>query len=207
MGKKCTRMELEDNESHSEQDASSEAGAVGEQGDEMLQLMLQMKQKMDNMDVSIKQWIDSIDERIRRVETGGDSESVEAIQRRDNTGGSLAQAGAMDVITPASLRSDVRAMQRATQRIAQYGTDDYDDEGDAYPTRRSSGKKSGSLMTAADNVKTRIDWPHMHIKRVVAGSRVAVKYKDQKIAEFVLGFLNMLDARKGQWDKEVMLNI
>ena len=194
-GEKCRRLELEENESHSDEENPLETEVASEHSDKLLQIMLQMKEKMENMDISIKQRIDGIEERIKRVETGGDNESVVITPNGNNIDGALAsvaQMGPQEIITPASLRSDVRAMQRAAQRIAQFELEDFEEDGDLYPKRRSAGKKSGSVMTVADNVKTRIDWPHMHIKR--AGSRVAIEYKELKVAKF----LNMLDARKGQ---------
>ena len=147
----------------------------------------------------MRQQMDGIEERMRKVETGGDSESVRARPVRDADNENEVdgeQSAALDVITPATLRSDVRAMQRAAQRIAQIGTDDLDDDDLGYRGRRNNGKKSGSLLTKADNIKTRIDWPHMYVNRVNGGATVAVGYKELKVEEFVLGYLMMLDARK-----------
>ena len=209
-GKKCRWQNTEHEEEVDDGEEVTEMGAEGGETDPMMHLMLQMKQQMDGMEQNMRQQMDGIEERMRRVETGGDNESVGARSAREgaeNNGISDEQVGALDVITPATLRSDVRAMQRAAQRIAQIDTDDLDDDDIGYGNRRNNGKKSGCLLTAADNVKTRIDWPHMYVNRVSAGSRAAVTYKELRVEEFVLGFLMMLDAKKDKWDKEVMLEI
>ena len=209
-GKKCRWQEPEPAEEDSDNASGSEIGAEGGESSDLMQLMLQMKQQMDSRDQRMQQQMESIEQRMQRVETGGDSESVGEHQRQpqaDSEEPSIEQNTSMDVITPATLRSDVRAMQRAAQRIAQLGTDDLDDDDYAYGNRRNNGKKSGSLMSAANNIKTRIDWPQMYVSRISAGTRVAINYKELKVEEFVLGYLTMLDAHKEQWDKELMLDI
>ena len=209
-GKKCRWQETEHEEDDNESEDMAEMEAEGGETDPMMHLMLQMKQQMDGMEQNMRQQMDGIEERMRKVETGGDSESVRARPVRDADNENEVDgehSAALDVITPATLRNDVRAMQRAAQRIAQIGTDDLDDDDLGYGGRRNNGKKSGSLLTKADNIKTRIDWPHMYVNRVNGGATVAVGYKELKVEEFVLGYLMMLDARKDKWDKEVMLEI
>ena len=121
---------------------------------------------------------------------------------------SAAAAENMQLVTPAELRDDIRAMERAAKRIAQFREwDEEETDGTGTLNTRTNTKKSGSLMVAADKVKDTIDWPHMHIQRVSGGKRVGVQYKELTIAEFVFGFLEMLDAPKAKWDREVMLGI
>ena len=73
------------------------------------------------------------------------------------------------------------------------GREDMDDD-DMYrwPRQRDRGRKSGSTLVASDLVRDRIDWPHMHVKRVIGGRRKNVEYTDLRIEEFVHGFLVML---------------
>ena len=131
-----------------------------------------------------------------------DSDSSESEEQE------IMQDDESEQITPETLRSDVRAMERAARRIARFNDDDSDDSEEATTSRRrSSGKKSGSLLVAAAKVKKAIDWPHMHVSRLVAGERVGVVYKELRIEEFVYGFLEMLDAPKAKWDRKVMMGI
>ena len=144
-------------------------------------------------------------------ETGGDSESVSGeSEQSDSVSGEQEdmQLDTATAITPISLRNDVRAMQRAAKRIAQIQAEEAEErEFTTGTTTRTSGKKSGSLLIAADNVKTRIDWPHMYVKRVTAGTRVGVPYKNLTVEEFVFGFVGMLKSGKGKWDTDIMLDI
>ena len=171
----------------------------GDRDSMMMGLMRKMQKQIDDMSQQMQV----------KDQPGEDNESVQSDLNSSEAGETSDETfGAQGGITPATLRSDVRAMQRAAERIAQFRSDDYDDEDDIIGGRtRTSGKKSGSLMTAADNIKKRIDWPHMHVQRVVAGEHVPVKYKELKMAEFVYGYLEMLDAHPDKWDREVMLGI
>ena len=184
-GKKCRRQE--------EEEVEEEAAGP----EDVWPLLRQMKKQMDSMQKSID---DGKKKRVNVVEEEElDSEEEE---------GELQAVGGTDVITPATLRSDVRAMERAASRIAQFRELDLDDDDEDTISRgRNNGKKSGSVMVASDNVKKRIDWPHMHVQRMVHGKRENVPYKELKIDEFVYGFLVMLKQPKGKWDKDVMLDI
>ena len=138
-GKKCRWQETEHSENDSESKEAAEIGAEGGKSEPMMQLMLQMKQQMDGMEQNMRQQMDCIEERMRKVETGGDSELLAvrtAREEADSNAPGNEQLVALDVITPATLRSDVRAMQRAAQRIAQIGTDDLDDDDLNYGNRR-----------------------------------------------------------------------
>ena len=182
--------------------------AAGE--NDIMSMLRKMQEKLDSFD-GMKEQMDGIVDRVSRVEFGseGGSETqqtetqVVAVERQD-------EGASGSTITPESLRSDVKAMQRAAQRIASYRMDDEDDfeeDEDNSDGTRKNGKKSGSLRLAADKVKRDIDWPHLHINRVVAGKRVPVAYKELRIEEFVFGFLEMLDSERRKWDRDLMLNI
>ena len=76
------------------------------------------------------------------------------------------------VATPGSLRHNIQLMAQAAGRIAQLRGDDRDDEEEfVLPRTKAQGKKSGSILVATDNVKHTIDWPHMHVRRIVNGRR------------------------------------
>ena len=176
----------------------------------MLPLMQQMKEQLDRMDADMKEQMGVMNERVKRVEdnsaSGGGAQMQAAAEAGVRGDDERSSSDMQALITPASLRNDVRAMERAAQRIAQFRDDDDDDDEDTVGTRtRSSGKKSGSLLVAAGNIKKRIDWPHMYVSRVVNGDRVGVPYKQLRVEEFVYGYLEMLDTARNAWDREVML--
>ena len=99
------------------------------------------------------------------------------------------QREAREILTPTSLREDVRAMERAVQRIALFRNCDKDNhDGTNGQCAQSTCKKSGSLRVDANRVEHSIDRPHMYIKRMVNGKRVRVQYKEQTTEEFCMGF-------------------
>ena len=165
--------------------------------DEVLGLLAQLKQQFDGMQLQMESMQAERNDTQAETQQSVEDESSEQGEESAATGG-------MKLI----LRSDVRAMERAARRIARFKDDDSDDSEEATTTRPSSkGKKSGSLLVAADKVKKVIDWPHMHVSRLVNGQRVGVTYKELRIEEFVYGFLEMLDAPDAKWDRRVMLQI
>ena len=87
-------------------------------------------------------------------------------------------------------------MAEAANRIAQLGIDNATKQDESATTyrRRNAGKKSGSLMLAADEAKKTIDWPHLHVRRMVAGRKKSVPYAELMVEEFVCGFLGMIEA-------------
>ena len=194
-GKKCRRQEAEEEVTESENGEGEQAMAASE--DTTISFMIQMKQQMDSMA-----------EQMRELRQEREAERAQATREESEDGDSEEHQEGEETITAQTLRQDVRAMERAASRIAQFrdmDTDDYD--GTNICRGNSNGKKSGSIMVAADHVKQRIDWPHMHVKRVTNGKRAGVPYKELKIDEFVYGFLAMLKSHKTKWDKELMLDI
>ena len=107
--------------------------------------------------------------------------------------------------TPASLRRDKRLMRRAAERLALLSMDDSDDDLHRGLSKlRARGKKSGSVMTAADIVVERIDWPHLYVTRVVDGQRKNLVFKDLTLDEFVFGFMSMLDNPRCKLNRRTM---
>ena len=193
-GKKCNR--LQDEPEIAEEDVMSEQGEAEEE-DPVMAMCMRMEQRMEMMEQNFLKMQES-----RTREEGSET------QRSTTEGNGEQQSGDGDTVNARTLREDVRAMERAANRIAQFREMDLEDADDTTNGRTTSnGKKSGSLMVAADNVKKRIDWPHMHVKRLSGGDRVGVPFKQLRIEEFVFGFLAMLKAKKANWDKELMLDI
>ena len=162
--------------------------------------------------LSIQRRLDDIENReTQKQRAGEDNESVVGQQESNGSVSDMpgdTQLSVGDIITPSSLRKDAEAMQQAAQRMAQIQAEEAEErEYNTGTTSRSSGKKSGSLLVAADNVKARIDWPHMYVKRAAGGDRVGVPYKELTVEEFVFGFLAMLKSGKEKWEKDNMLDI
>ena len=110
--------------------------------------------------------------------------------------------------TPDSLRRDMRLMAKAAEKLSRLSTDDSDGEEEGIlRTTRKKGRKSGSLMMASDIVRKRIDWPHLYIKRVVAGRRKPVAFSDIRLEEFALGYLRMLDAPGSKMNYKQMIDL
>ena len=110
--------------------------------------------------------------------------------------------------SPQTLRRDKKLMKKAAARLALLQLDDSDDDDlDTSRDVRTRGKKSGSLMTAAETVQKSIDWPHLYVCRAVGARRRPVTYSDLRIEEFVYGFLCMIDSAKCKWDYRVMTQI
>ena len=132
------------------QDAPEE----GDEGDNMMPLLQKMQKQ-----------IDEIQNSMRRDNTiDADNQSIEQEQQHHDSDSDGAVGSQLATITPESLRSDVRAMQRAAQRMAEFEDSDLeDDEVSVGGNKRRNSKKSGSLMSAADTIKRRIDWPHMFV--------------------------------------------
>ena len=100
-------------------------------------------------------------------------------------------------------------MAEAPNCIAQLGIDDENEQDESATTyrRRTTGKKSGSLMLAADVVKKTIEWPHLHVRRMVAGRKKSVPYAELNVEEFVCWFLGMIEAPTCKWDYREMTRI
>ena len=110
--------------------------------------------------------------------------------------------------SPETVRMDSRLMQDAARRLrrlelAQQGEDDLR----ALGNTRAAGKRSGSVMTATDKVVKSVDWPHMHVRRMVAGRLKGIHFNELKVEEFVFGFLNMIEMPGNDMDFRGMLRI
>ena len=62
-------------------------------------------------------------------------------------------------------------------------------------------------MVGSEKVRKRIDWPHMHVKRLVAGRRRTVTYSELKVEEFILRFITMLQKPQNKMYVMTMIEI
>ena len=178
-------------------------------------ILAEIREKLNKMD-EISEKMGSMDERLMRVEGNGNV-GDRSEQERDNEipMAAIARVGRgeaaseQDEVSPGSLRKDISLMAEAASRIAQLQMDDYveQDDGTGRTIRRVNGKKSGSVMMSSDVVEQAIDWPHLHVRRMVAGRSKSIAYADLKVEEFVAGFLRMIAAPKCKWDYRCMIDI
>ena len=158
----------------------------------------------------VSQKISDIDDRVRNIEV--DRRSTHEEPRSPDTdslqGAQAPREMAEPAVSPRTLRKDTQLMRQAANRLARLQLDDSGDEDFLnIRTPRANGKKSGSLMTAAEKVERIIDWPHMYVRRSTGGQRKPVSYSDLRVEEFVFGFLSMIDSPKCKWDYRVMTQI
>ena len=125
----------------------------------------------------------------------------QSAQGRENDNTDTADEGAVggepeevERASPESLRRDTVIMRQASRRLARLRQEDWKEGEDVQmPGARLTSKKSGWVMTVADIVIKRINWPHFYIKRISDATRKGVVFKELKVKEFVFGFLCMLE--------------
>ena len=171
--------------------------------DQLLALMLDMKTKMEGMEQNMSTKLNGMDDRIVRMEERGDHGQPEPSTSRQQPQNIEQNDGA----SPVSLRANLELMAQAAGRIAQLGTDDDDMDNTSLFRQKTQGKKSGSKLMPSDTVEKQIDWPHMHVKRLVAGRRKDVAFADLRTDEFAFGYMQMLLSPRSQMDRETMLRI
>ena len=165
----------------------------------LIPLVAELKEQMATMNRELKQMKDdkASEEALDSPEDEDSSVGADENEQNDTAVAQLA--------TPATLRRDKRLMRRAAERLALLSTDDSDEElHKGLKKLRAHGKKSGSVMTSADNVVERIDWPHMYVTRVVEGKTKNLVFKDLRLEEFMYGFMEMLDSPRCTLDRRTM---
>ena len=111
-----------------------------------------------------------------------------------------ATATGNEVATPDSLRRNLQLMAQAAGRIAQFRVEGYDDDDNVgLPRTKAQGRKAGALLVATDRIRNIIDWPHMHVGRMVNGKMKPLEYSELRVEEFVFGFLTMLNNPNTPW--------
>ena len=167
--------------------------------DKVLDALAKLTDKWEEMDKTIQE-MRKTPAAIVREEAESEIDSEEDIE--------VEGARGLSVITPEKLRKDTQLMARAADRLARIRLDEETLESEIQEGRtRSQGKKSGSTMLASELVKERIDWPHLHVKRLVAGKRKCVAYGELRIEEFVFGYLRMLKSPRSIMDKDKMIDL
>ena len=193
-GKHC-QQQLQGETAEQSQPANAET-TLQQSVDKMLAGMLELTTKVTDMH-----------ERLSMVENrdNGDKQPmVPATQPEPFVSASIPGPAAA---SPDTLRANVELMAQAAARIAQFGTDHDDDDDGSSGRTKSKGKKSGSLLTAADRVEKQIDWPHLHVQRMTGGNRRNLTYPELRTDEFVFGYLAMLKSPKCEMDKDTMIDI
>ena len=111
-------------------------------------------------------------------------------------------------ITPGLLRQNAMVMSQASDKLARIRWQEDEGETPAEAAKnKSGGKKSGSMLVAAETVNDRIDWPHMYVSRATSGRRLGVAYLDLTSEEFVVGYISMLSAPLRTWDCVLMIKL
>ena len=97
-------------------------------------------------------------------------------------------------------RGDQRIADALSNRLVQLGLDDSDHSSES---AKKKGKKSGVSRTVEDQVLREIDWPHLYVYR--GQDRKPATYNDLTLAEFIFGYISMIDNPRNILDKELML--
>ena len=128
-----------------------------------------------------------------------------------NYSGPFAQANG-DVVfrdgglpTASEIRNNRQISDCVSQRLAELGLEEERLENNTELYRKQRGKKSGLQRTVEDQVVNEIDWPHLYIYR--GQDKKPVHYADLTLAEFVFGYLSMVDNPRNDLDRPLMLSI
>ena len=166
----------------------------------MLPLLMDLKQQMDSMREEMRT--------MRSTNATGEEDQSEVVAASpDRVPEEDSDDSDSEQASPESLRRDRRLMRQAAKRLSRLRWDSDDDEQSNNDGKRTSGKKSGSVLTATDKVRKSIDWPQMYVRRVTKGSPKGVVFRDLKVEEFVYGFLKMLAAPDCKLDSGFMINM
>ena len=164
----------------------------------MLPMLMDITRKMEAMESEIRT--------MRNEKEAERAEQTDDIA--EATGGNTQQdsdTSDSEIASPQTLRRDRRLMREAARRLQLLRFDRDDDDQIAEDNTRTSGKKSGSVITATDKVKKVVDWPHMYVQRTAKGSTKGVVFAELRLEEFVYGFLKMVTAPKNKFDKDRMI--
>ena len=174
-------------------------GQAGDQSQEVMSVLMGLQKQMAEMQEEFQQMREKRDD-VEVSEQGSEEEESEETGEETDEGATAA--------TPHSVRSDIRLMARAAERLNRLSVDELEEEeGQDIGYIRTRGKKSGLVMLASDIVKKQIDWPHLYVTRMVQGDRKPVAYRDLKVEEFVYGFIEMLRAPNCKLDIMRMIDI
>ena len=156
----------------------------------------------------IQTTVSRFDERLKAVE------NTQALGARPLPGQNNTEMSSPDkdgtqipMATPDTLRADHSAMAEVAARLAEWGLADDETPGATTMAQgwRNRARRSGTVSTGTDSIKTVIDWPHFHIRK---GQKCTTpEYEEITSEEFVLGFLRMLDDTQNDFDNKRMLEL
>ena len=187
--------ELSDEEEHEHTSATTTPSM-----EEIIPLLMDLKQQIAEM---------------KHDANNGESASAgSADSNRDSASIDDSHAPADDIeiptmpsdITPTTLRQKTPVMRQAEARLSRVRWQDDEISGEC-SRHKSAGKKSGSMLVAAEVVEERIDWPHMYVTRMAAGKKKGVTYNELTSEEFTYGYIAMIGAPHCLWDYRTMNNI
>ena len=96
---------------------------------------------------------------------------------------------------------DQRTADAVSNRLVQLSLDDSDHSSES---AKKKDKKSGISRTVEDLVLSEIDWPHLYVYR--GQDRKPAIYNDLTLAEFIFGYILMINNPRSMLDKELMLH-
>ena len=105
-----------------------------------------------------------------------------------------------------NLRNDPFISGQVNRRFGELGLEEDFDESDFETFKKNrKGKKSGLSRTIEDQVVREIDWPHLYIYR--GYDRRPTHFNELTIAEFVHGYISMVDNPRNNFNIPVMMKI
>ena len=110
-----------------------------------------------------------------------------------------------DIPSVQELRRDYAIGREVNRRLAEMGLQDDDDDLPTNSSPRKRGKRSGAARTVQDTVINDIYWPHFHI--YTQPGEEAMTFDRPSMAEFVYGYLHMVDQPESKLDRTVMWNL
>ena len=206
-GKHCTYVQEYQQEEQEEAPTNAAAqAATAIQSPEQVQtlsVLLNIQTRLSD----IEQKMQAKDEEVANGATPSPEPSVcESTSPQPQDG---ARFGELEQASPDILRSDRALMREANRRLANLRQEEIDDEDGPLGLfgSRLAGKKSGSIMSAADIVVKRVDWPHFYVHRVAGSNGKPLHFKDLTMGEFVYGFLCMIEAPNCSIDYRLMTRL
>ena len=109
--------------------------------------------------------------------------------------------------TANDIREDRDVMADVARRLLELGMQEAEPgvHHEAIDRIRRRGKKSGQARTNEDFVVREVEWPHFHVFK--GSDRKATRFEDMNLADFVYGFLTMLESPRSRFSTPVMLEI
>ena len=111
-----------------------------------------------------------------------------------------------DIPSVSELRRNTALNREVQRRLAELDfTDDFAEPQLGATNQRPRGKRSGAARTVQDTIINDIDWPHFHIYSPPGTEPMT--FSQLSIAEFVYGYLLMVDQQGAKFDREIMWSL